>query len=62
LNDQTSGIWGDDPEADTKITHFISKRDIYSDPEYNKDPETDLMQVRKDSRGDPFKRSILGDK
>lgn len=34
LKDLTSGIWKDDPKADSKINHFITRNDIYTDPSF----------------------------
>lgn len=68
LNEQTTGIWGDDPKADAKINQFLTSRDIYSDPaalsmnRADSESVAKLMSMRTDSRGEPIKRGLLGDK
>lgn len=64
LNEQVKGIWGDDPQADSKITQFLKTNDIYSNPAYHKDKSLadSLMRLRMDSRGQPINRALIGDK
>jgi hypothetical protein len=63
LNEQTLGIWAEDPHAEKKISKFLTVDDIYSDPHYQRDitRAKTIKNVRVDSRGVPFNRTIIGD-
>lgn len=59
-----SEIWADDPNLDEKITTYLSKKDIYSNPQLKENTKQSemLMQLRFDNEGDLINRAFLGDK
>ena len=60
---QRSSIDCGDPEVNDKLDQYLHSTDIYTDPDYQDTRQArGFMSLRVDTRGEPIRRTLIGDK